>query len=534
MTTSGPKFSIVTPVYDPPADRMDACIASVLGQSFDDWEWCLVDDCSTRADVVPRLRELAASDSRIKLVCRSQNGGIVAASNDALGVAVGEWVVLLDHDDELTPDALSTFCNVLNETNDVDFMYSDEEVREETGRLIDTFEKPAWSPGRLRSQMYTGHLTAYRRSVINQVGGFRDEFNGSQDYDLALRVSEVSRRILHVPKVLYRWVAGPASVVNNAGAKTWAFDAGIRAVQAHCDRVGIMATVSATSIPGVHRLDATESSSELVSIIIPTRGDVGVAHGLRQSFVLRCIESIMERSTYSNFEVVCVYDTATDGNVLSHLRALESERVRLIEFDEPFSFSRKSNLGAFHARGNRLIFLNDDTEVITSGWIEALLRPIEEGDVGMVGARLLFEDGTLQHAGQFMKDIPDHVLYRVPGDLPGPMSIARVERECEGVTAACALIRRDVFEFVGGFSEDLANNYNDVDLCLKVRELDLRIIWTPFAELWHFESSSRDASVSGYEHEFMARRWSHRMHADPYFVPSITNPPREWTPPLFR
>ncbi len=527
------RISILTPVYRPDPARFDACIASVVGQVNTDWQWCITDDGSGEEWIVERLNALSSSDPRVDVFHRSENGGIVQASADSLARATAEWVVLLDHDDELVWDALDCLVRVIDSTEDADFIYSDEALVDESGAIIDTFEKPAWSPSRLRSQMYTGHLAAYRTSVVRLVGGFREGFDGAQDYDLALRVSEVARRVIHIPKPLYRWVAGEASVVNNPDAKRWAYEAGVRAVQAHCERVGIDAVVEETEMPGVHRLRDRSQESPLISIIIPTRGTVGIAFGRRESMVLRSVRSIVDNSSYTNYEIICVCDETTPRTVVTALRSMH-DRLRIIMFDEPFNFSRKINLGVFFAGGDRLLLVNDDVEVVTPDWIEAMLRPISEGDVGIVGAKLLFEDSTIQHAGQFMDHLPHHVLVGLPGHLPGPMSTLLVERECQGVTAACALIRRDVFERVGGFTERLPNNYNDVDFCLKVREAGMRIVWTPFAELFHFESSSRDATVTDDEIDFLKRRWKSQLENDPYFTPAHMRPRWSWNPPESR
>jgi GT2 family glycosyltransferase len=305
-------------------------------------------------------------------------------------------------------------------------------------------------------------------------------------------------------------------------------------VQAHCDRVGIAAVVETTDMPGVHRLVRSVRTEPLVSVIIPTRGTHGPAWGEPRAFVVECVRSLLERSTYRNVEVVCVYDAATPQDVVDTLAQLDPRRVRLVEYHGDFNFSRKVNIGAFHARGDRLLFLNDDTEVISEGWIEAMLRLIEEGDVGVVGARLLFPNRTVQHGGQFMPSGPGHTLVGSVADDPGPQYALLVERECEGVTAACSMMRRDVFELVGGFTERLANNFNDVDLCLKVRSHGMRIVWTPFAELWHFESVSRDNTVSEYELGFLHARWETAMARDRYFAPNLIVPPRTWDRPLFR
>jgi GT2 family glycosyltransferase len=298
--------------------------------------------------------------------------------------------------------------------------------------------------------------------------------------------------------------------------------------------MGIEATVEATEIVGVHRLRRRFSSYPLVSIIIPTAGSIGSVWGHRALMVDRCFESIQSSTSYPNYEIVCVVDEHWRGqdSVEHFMDRYESERVRFFSDSGSFNFSRKVNLGAFHARGDRIVLLNDDTEIITEDWLEAMLGVLNEGDVGAVGAALLHPDGTLQHGGQYMNRMPHHILYGFPFSEPGPMSCAHLERECSGVTAACEMVRRDVFEAVGGFCEELANNYNDVDFSLKVREMGMRVVWTPWARLWHHEStsrlaaarvndSSRSNAVQAYEKEFIRVRWQETLVNDPYVSESL-------------
>ena len=492
-------------------------------QSFADWEWILIDDCSRETGTARVLEDFAASDARIRVIRRAVNGGIVAATNDGFAAARGEWIALLDHDDQLERDALTCVEEVVLDAPDVDYVYTDEVIIDQHGRTLTRLEKPGWSPARLRAQMYCGHLSVYRASLVQDLGGMRPDFDGAQDYDLALRVTERARRVAHIPRALYRWVSNPGSTANDAAAKPWAYAAGVRAVQEHCDRIGLRATVEATETVGVHRVRRHVEDRPLISIIIPTGGTVRDVWGEERCLVLEAVRSIVARTTYPEYEILCVVDAQTPKAVLEELEAVGGNRLRLIRYDGEFNFAAKSNLGAAMASGRVLVFLNDDTEVESQGWLEALLGPLADGDVGMTGAMLVFPDGTVQHAGQCMNVVPQHILYRYPADAPGPMSALLVERECAGVTGACAMIRRDVFVSVGGFSTVFPSNYNDVDLCLKVRNLGMRIVWTPDARLWHLESASRDPSVTDHDLEALRRRWWFELNADPYFAPSIAD-----------
>ena len=531
----GALVSIITPVYNPPVESLLRCIESVVDQTSTNWEWCIADNGSTDPGVVEALESIETRYSNVHIAFLGKNLGIAEGSNAALRLANGEFVALLDHDDELAPDAVATFEEVLTDIGpSLDYAYSDEEIVDETGLRVALMDKPAWSPTRLRSQMYCGHLAFIRRQLVSDVGGFDAAFDGSQDYDLVLRVTEHARRIVHIPRVLYRWRAGPDSAALDPNGKPWAYIAGIRAVQAHCDRVGIEATVEPTDIVGVHRLRRTLPTAPLISIIIPTAGSVGHVWGHQALMIDRCLQSILTASTYPNFEIICIVDRRWRGHdsVEILMDKYQSTAVRFLTDSGAFNFSRKINLGVFHARGDRLVFLNDDTEIITPDWLEAMLGVINEGDVGAVGAALLHPDGTLQHGGQYMNQMPHHILYNFPFSEPGPMSCVHLERECAGITAACEMVRRDVFESVGGFCEQLSNNYNDVDFSLKVREMGMRVVWTPWARLWHHESTSRliatreddhsrSNAVQAHEHEFMRVRWREVLTSDPYVSDSL-------------
>ncbi|MGB1724040.1 MAG: glycosyltransferase family 2 protein, partial [Ilumatobacteraceae bacterium] len=393
-----PRFSVVTPVHDPSVDGLRACADSVLGQSHSDWEWVISDDASSDAEVVAYLDELAR-DQRVTLIRREVNGGIVAATNDALRVATGGFVAFLDHDDLLTPDALSAVDEVLLGDDSIDFLYSDEDKIDDDGNRSQRFTKPAWSPERLRAQNYCSHLSVMRRALVDEVGGLRAGFDGAQDYDLVLRVSERARAIAHIPKVLYHWRMSSGSTAADADAKPYALEAGRRAVVEHLERCGISAEVSLTEQRYL-RVRRAPTSHPRVSLIIPTNGARGRVWGQTMTLVENCVASIVERSTYPDLEIVVVHDMV-DEALLSRLRSIAGDRLVEVPFDRPFNFSEKINLGVVRSTGSIVVPLNDDAMVASPDWVETLVAHLEEDEVGMVGPRLLLADGRIQSAGHY-------------------------------------------------------------------------------------------------------------------------------------
>ena len=503
-----PLFSVVTPVYDPPVDVLRATVSSVLAQEHTDWEMVLVDDCSTNPGVRAVLREFAAFDRRITVIERETNGHIVVASNDGLEAAVGEFIVLLDHDDLLTPHALEVNARRIAEHDDVDYLYSDEDKVDDRGRPYGRFAKPDWSPERLRGQMYTSHLSVIRTSVVREVGGFREGYDGSQDHDLALRVGEVARRVVHVPEVLYHWRAVEGSTAVDIEAKPYANDAGLRAVQEHLDRIGIKARAVAGAEPGRYAVDRVLDPARRVSLVIPTMGQSAVIHGASRFLVVDAVGSALARTDHEDVEVVVVYDTPTPAAVLDALREIVGHRLVLVPFDAPFNFSTKMNLGVSHASGDRVVFLNDDVEAISQGWLEQLVAPLDEPDVGLTGAKLYFADQTVQHAGHAYFNAGYHHPFRFrTRDEAGPFGELLVSREVTGVTAACAAMRRETYFDIGGFTESLPENFNDVDLCYKVASAGLRTLFIANSELYHYESQTRVAEVAERERLAVVSRW---------------------------
>jgi O-antigen biosynthesis protein len=529
-----PRFSIVTPVYDPPADVLRAMLRSVANQSYDDWELCLVDDCSTQPHVRQILEEAAAGDARIRVSYRATNGGIVAASNDSLTMASGEFVALLDHDDELHTDALRLVDQAITGEPEADYVYTDEDKIDDAGRRAFAFLKPDWSPERLRTQMYTCHLSVLRRSLVDDVGGFRAEFNGSQDWDLVLRVTERARRVVHVPEVLYHWrMLSTSAAGAGLEAKPWAYEAGARAIQAHCNRTGVEAVAEHdTEFSGIYHLLPRLRHQPPVSIVIPTGGQVRDVHGELVVLVSRCVESIVKISTYDNFEIVCVVDERADTEMLEGIRAIANDRLQVVSCRSPFNFSERINSGVLASEGEHVLLLNDDIEVVTPNWIERMVMYSQLPDVGAVGAKLLFGDDGLQHAGVILDEVgPGHIYRRFHRDHGGYFNMLKAANNFQAITGACLMSRRAVFDEVGGLSMLFPLNFNDIDYCLKLREQQLRIVLDPDTVLYHYESSSRPPDVSEWEIRLLQERHGKAV-PDPYYNPGFLKTSLNYVAPV--
>jgi len=521
-----PRFSILTPVYETPARVLRQMLRSVRSQSHGEWELCLVDDGSRQPHVREILQAAGAKDPRIRVQFSEENAGIVAASNAALAMARGEFVALLDHDDMLHPDALFHVAAAIDANPETDYVYTDEDKVDRTGlRHSESFFKPDWSPERLRTQMYTCHLSVFRRALVEEVGGFDQEFEGSQDWDLVLKVTERARAVAHVPRVLYHWRILDTSAAGGEAAKPWAFEAGRRAVQAHCERTGFPAEIERDAEdPGILHVNPRLESEPLVSIVIPTAGQVREVRYEPVVLAVHCVKSILESSTYENYEIVCVVDASVEQAVRDQLLEIAGERLRLVEFAEPFSFSAKINLGAVHSRGEHLLLLNDDIEVTTPNWLERMVMYSEREGIGAVGGRLLWGDGRLQHVGvDFGGGLPGHIYRGYSGDYRGYANAVLIARNCLTVTGACLMTRRDVFEELGGLTTVLPVNFNDVDYCLKVHKSGRRIVYDPDLVLYHYESSTRDAEVKRWEFEQLVDRWQQVAAVDPFGNPNLRN-----------
>ena len=371
-----PLFSVITPVYNPPIDAFEACIASMLTQTYDDWEWCLVDDASPNPKVREVMERLARKDKRVRIMFRPKNGGIVAASQDALDFATGEFIAFLDNDDTLHPNSLNLVSATLDKDPTIDYVYSDENKLDEKGRPYDLFRKPAFDPIRLLGQNYCSHFSVIRSTLVDEVGGFRTGYEGSQDYDLILRVTERARTIAHIPEVLYHWRAVPGSAATQLDAKPYALDSAERAVKDHLRRVQINADVSVSDGGFIQVRPTLSSPPPRVSIIIPTRGDPQRIWGVHTCLVENSVASILNKSTYLNYEIVVVLDVK-ESKPLHPVSLPDDPRISVVHYDAPFNFSDKCNVGVKHSTGEIVILLNDDTEVIDSDWIETLVSMLQ-------------------------------------------------------------------------------------------------------------------------------------------------------------
>lgn len=512
-----PRFSVVVPTYNTASEHLIAAIESVRGQLYEDWQLCIADDGSTRKDHFPILKDYAARDPRIQVRFLDKNLGIAGASNAALGLATGDFVALLDHDDELDDAALFEAALVLNEHPDTDFIYSDEDKIDLDGRRRDPFFKPDWSPTTFLSYMYTCHLGVYRKSLIDRLGGFREGLNGSQDYDLVLRFTELTSRIRHIPKLLYHWRMTPQSTALSLSNKPYAEQAGCRAVADAMQRRGqAVREVVVGRLPTSYRVRYRLPEGEAVQIIIPSRNNV--------RYLRPCIKSILKKTEYRHYRINIVDNGSDDRATLAYLRKMQDEpRVLVLRYDRPFNFSAINNWAVRQVGGRYLLFLNDDTEVITPGWLDAMLEQAQRAEVGAVGAKLLYPDGRIQHGGVVLGiGVAYHAHRFFPSGHPGYFGRLEIVQDFSAVTAACLMTRREVFEQVGGFDEtDLAVAYNDVDFCLRVRQAGYEIIYTPFAELYHHESVSRGPSLDGREVAFMQRKWGDLLTRDPFYNPNL-------------
>jgi GT2 family glycosyltransferase len=459
------------------------------------------------------LESWTRADSRIKVIVSSGNSGISAATNQALRLATGEFIGLLDHDDELSPAALYEVVKLLQEHPEADVIYSDEDKLERDGRRSDPFFKPAWSPEYLYSLNYVCHFGVYRKQHVEEVGGLRTEFNGSQDYDLLLRVAERTQRIFHIPEVLYHWRKTLGSTALAAQAKNYSTAAGQRAITEHLQRLGVAATVVEGDAPNRYRVRPAIVGDPLVSIIIPTRDGVEVLE--------RCIRSIEKKTDYPNYEILIVDNGSSKPETLKYFAAL---RHRVLRLDEPFNYSRLNNFGAQHAKGDFLLLLNNDTEVISPQWMRAMLELCHLPGVGLVGAKLRYPDGRIQHAGVVLgiKGVAGHSHKYFPNHSRGYFDALACIRNYSAVTAACMMVRQQAYAAVGGFDEELKVAFNDVDFCLRVRQKGYRIAFTPYAELFHHESATRGFDLDPREIEFMKRRWKDALLNDPYYNRNLT------------
>lgn len=520
-----PQVSILLPVYETDARWLRACLDSVLAQAYPAWECCIVDDASSSSHVWAIVQSYCRRDARFKARRRPANGHISQATNDALAMASGEWVALLDHDDVLPPHALLEMVGAALANPRWRMLYSDEDKIDAAGRRYDPYFKPDYAPTLLLGQNCISHFGMYATALVRDVGGFRTGYEGSQDWDLALRCVERldSGQVGHVPRILYHWRAIPGSTAASSDAKDYATDAALRAVSDHLQRTGEPATAEVLE-PGRIRVRwALPRPAPRVSLIIPTRD--------RADLLRTCVRSLRERTAYPDVELLVVDNQSTEPEALAYLAELDAlPGVRVLRHDAPFNYSAINNAAARVARGEVLGLVNNDIEAISPGWLEEMVAQAVRPGVGAVGAMLLYPDDRIQHAGVILglNGVAGHAYVGEPRTAAGQVGRLRLAQELSAVTAACLVVRKAVFDDVGGLDEGLAVAFNDIDLCLRIRAAGYRNVWTPHAVLYHHESASRGYDVTpekqarlAREAAFMQARWGDLIEADPAYNPNL-------------
>lgn len=524
-----PTISVVMPVYNPPPAFLEEAIESVMRQLYPNWELCIADDCSTDPEVARILERRSRADARVKVIRRDRNGHISQASNSALALASGAYVALLDHDDVLAEHALYMVAETIAAHPDVDVIYSDEDKLDARGQRSSPYFKPDFNPDLFHSQNFVNHLGVYRRKLVEAAGGFREGFEGSQDYDLALRVIERSavERVRHIPHVLYHWRVLEGSVALAADQKSYAHDRAHRALAEHFKRRHVAATVEEAPAGRYRRVRyPVPVPAPRVSVIIPTRD--------RVELLRTAVGSLLEKTDYPDIEVLIVDNGSAQDATLEYFQQLTAadSRVRVVHDDGPFNYSRLNNRAAAEATGAVLCLLNNDTEVMHADWLSEMVGHAMRPEVGAVGAKLYYADGGVQHAGVVLGigGIAGHVFIGLRPGQPGYFSREALTQSYSAVTAACLVTRREIFEQLGGLDEaNLGVAFNDVDYCLRVWESGHTVVWTPFAELYHHESASRGSDEDPTkrarfrkEIRYMRERWATRIAADPFYNPNLS------------
>jgi len=524
---SRPKFSIVMPTYNSNEEWLSEAIESIRNQIYDNWELCIADDASTVDECKDVLRKFAKKDKRIKIVFRKENGHISKASNSALELATGDYIVLLDHDDKLPEDALFWVAKMISDNPEAKLIYSDEDKFDLEGIRSDPYFKCDWNYSLFLSQNMISHLGVYKTEIVKKIGGFRKSFEGSQDYDLALRfIEQISPKdIFHIPRILYHWRTHPQSTAVGADKKPYALTAAQKAIDEHLKRKGINSSVDILPSQMYRVKYKLPDKKPLVSILIPTKNNY--------KLLKNCIKSIVGKTKYTNYEIIIINNNSNEENILKYLRRINSEpNVFVVTDNQEFNFSAINNKASEKAKGDFICFLNDDTEVISGEWLTEMMSIAIQKKVGAVGAKLWYPNNTLQHGGVILGigGIGSHAHKKIPRGNGGYFNRANLIQEFSAVTAACMLVPKKLFEELGGFNEnDLAIAFNDVDLCLRMREANYKIVWTPYAELYHHESISRGNDMQEdkkerffKEIEYMKSKWGKWIVNDPAYSPNLT------------
>lgn len=482
-----PLISIVVPTYNTKVEFLKAMIDSVINQTYSNWELCIADGASNNEDTIKTLKEYQQKDKRIKVRYLEENYMISGNTNEGIKMVTGDYVALLDHDDLLTEDALYQYIKVLNNDREVDFMYSDEDkIDEKELEFFGPHFKQDWAPDTLRSYNYITHFSVFSKELLDKVGYFNSEFDGSQDFDMILRLTEKAKKVIHIPKILYHWRVHNGSTAAGIDVKPYALEAGRRAIEEHLKRIGESGIVKRGNFSGCYKVEFDIINNPKISIIIPNKDEV--------STLKKCINSVITKSTYKNYEIIIVENNSTKQETFEYYKKLEKEEnIKVIKWDGNFNYSAINNFGVQNCNGEYILLLNNDTQVIKENWLEELLMHCQKKDVGIVGGKLYYPDDTIQHAGIVIgvNGVADHIGKGFGRYENGHMGRLLIKQNVSAVTGACLMIRRDVFEEVEGLNEEFAVAFNDIDLCMRVREKGYRIVFNPYVELYHYESKSR-------------------------------------------
>jgi len=521
------KFSVLVPLYNTPESFLKAMIESVQAQTYKNWELCLANGSDSEHSFVGEIcKKYADGDKRIKYEKLEKNLGISENTNACIRMATGEYIALFDHDDLLHPSALYEVMRAICE-HGADFIYTDENTFSEEPRdAYNPHFKPDFSPDTLRSYNYICHLSVFSRELLDSVGYFRSEYDGSQDYDLILRLTEKAKKVFHIRKILYYWRAHKNSVAQDVGAKPYTVTAAKKALAAHLERCGLKGEVLDSSVPTTYHIKYEIDGNPLISVIIPNKDhtdDLDI-----------CLKSLYEKSSYKNFEVIIVENNSTEKETFEYYETLTQKHgnIKIVTWEGNFNYSAINNFGVNYAKGEFILLLNNDVEIINGSCLEEMLMFAQRKDVGAVGAKLYYSDDTVQHAGVILGlgGTAGHAHKHFGRSHPGYMARASIAQNLTACTAACLMMRRDVFDEVGGLDESFEVAFNDVDLCMKIRKKGYLVVFTPYAELYHYESKSRgnDSTPEKLERfrgeiDRFKEKWQKQLDdGDPYYNPNLT------------
>lgn len=519
-----PKVSIIVPLFNTSEVFLRDMIQSVLSQTYKKWELCLCDGSDIEHAYVERVCH-SYDDGRIVYKHLKTNLGIVGNTNECLKMATGEYLSLLDHDDVLHSAALFEVVSAINKTK-ADFIYTDEVTFE--GKLKNVFNphfKPDFAIDNLRANNYICHFSVFSHALFDQVGGYRDDYEGSQDHDMVLRLSEKAEKIHHIAKILYYWRSHEGSVASDVSAKPYVIESAKKAIKAHLDRIGLEGEVCNTIAPSIYRINYKIKGNPLVSIMIPNKDHI--------DDLQKCIDSIKNKSTYTNYEIIIIENNSVEKETFDYYNEIESENIHVVIYKGGFNYSAINNLGFQHTKGEYVLLLNNDVEILTPNWLEEMLMYCQRKDVGIVGAKLLYPDNTIQHAGIGIGilTIAGHYHKNFPKDHPGYMGRMLYAHDVSAVTGACMMVKRSVYEEVNGLDETFEVAFNDVDFCLKVRQKEYLIVITPYAQLYHYESKSRGYDDSPVKQERFrgeiirfSKKWKSELQkGDPFYNQNLTH-----------